>query len=186
MANDVTDLLLAWNAGHKEALDKLVPLVTEELHRLAAIYLKRESGTSLQPTALVNELYLKLVDRKRVSWENRAHFFGFAATAMRRILVDHARVRLSVKRGAGYAPVTLEDAGLIASPKDIDVLALDFALKELAELEPRMVKLVELRFFAGLTIEETVEVMGISHTTVKRDWRTAKAFLLNRLKNHED
>lgn len=174
----VTDLLLRWNNGHKEALDDLMPLVSGELRRLAQAYLRDESrAQTLQPTALVNELYLRLIDRHRVSWENRAHFFGFAATTMRRILVDHARAIQSAKRGGGKKPVSMEAALGLAVPQDVDVLRLDEALKTLAELDPRQARLVELRFFVGLSIEETAEVLGIGRATVGRDWVTAKAWL---------
>ncbi|MEO1082849.1 MAG: ECF-type sigma factor [Acidobacteriota bacterium] len=184
MTQDVTDLLLAWNDGHKEALDELLPLVAGELRQLAAAHLRNErSARTLQPTALVNELYLRLVDRRRVTWKNRSHFFGFAATTLRRILVDHARAKHREKRGGGAQCVTLEDAGLIAQPRDIDVLALDQALEQLAALEPRLERIVELRFFAGLTIEEVAEVLGIGSATVVRDWKAAQAFLLHRLES---
>lgn len=177
-ARDVTDLLLRWNSGHKEALDDLMPLVSGELRRLAQAYLRDESrARTLQPTALVNELYLRLIDRRRVRWENRAHFFGFAATTMRRILVDHARAVQSAKRGGGTRPVSMEAALGLAVHEDVDVLRLDEALKTLAELDPRQARLVELRFFVGLSIEETAEVLGIGRATVGRDWVTAKAWL---------
>lgn len=182
MAEDITDLLLAWSeSGHKDALDKVMPLVATELRKLAAIYLADESGAkTLQPTALINELYLKLVDRRRVTWTNRSHFFGFAATTMRRILVDHARARKTEKRGGDWVPITLEDVGTTSS-RDVDLLDLECALEELAALEPRLVKVVELRYFAGLTLDEASEVLGIGTATVTRDWRTARAFLLHRL-----
>lgn len=177
-SRDVTELLLRWNSGHKEALDDLMPLVSGELRRLAQAYLRDESrAQTLQPTALVNELYLRLIDRRRVSWENRAHFFGFAATTMRRILVDHARSLQSAKRGGGQRPVSIEAALGLAIAQDVDVLRLDEALKTLAKLDPRQARLVELRFFVGLSIEETAEVLDIGRATVGRDWVTAKAWL---------
>ena len=182
MTQQVTDLLLAWNDGNKEALDRLLPIVTEELHKLASAYLRDErAGRTLQPTALVNELYMRLIDRKRVSWQNRSHFFGFAATTMRRILVDYARARRANKRGGDLARVTLDDLGALTQGPDLDILALDVALDELGKLEPRLARVVELRFFSGLSIEETAEVLEVGVSTINRDWRTAKAFLLHRL-----
>ncbi|MEM7350599.1 MAG: ECF-type sigma factor [Acidobacteriota bacterium] len=181
MANDITNLLLAWNDGNKEALDRLVPLVKTELHKLASIYLADEgSAKTLQPTALINELYLRLVDRRRVTWTNRNHFFGFAATTMRRILVDHARARRSEKRGGDRVPVTLENAGLVSEP-EIDVLDLERALEALAGVEPRLVRVVELRYYAGLTLKEASDVLGLGSATVVRDWRAARAFLMHHL-----
>ena len=182
MPQDVTELLLEWNAGNKAALDRLIPIVSEELHKLAAIYMRDEgSNKTLQPTALVNEVYLKLIDRQRVDWQNRSHFFGFAATTMRRILVDRARARRADKRGGDLARVTLEDAAKLTTGPDIDLLDLDRALAHLETLDPRLVQVVELRFFAGLSIQEAAEVLDIGVATVNRDWRTAKAFLLSRL-----
>ena len=182
MPQDVTELLLEWNAGNKAALDRLIPIVSEELHKLAAIYMRDEgSNKTLQPTALVNEVYLKLIDRQRVDWQNRSHFFGFAATTMRRILVDRARARRADKRGGDLARVTLEDAAKLTTGPDIDLLDLDRALGHLETLDPRLVQVVELRFFAGLSIQEAAEVLDIGVATVNRDWRTAKAFLLSRL-----
>lgn len=179
---DVTNLLLHWNQGHKEALDRLIPLVTEELHRLAQRHLRRESmDHTLQPTALVNECYLRLIDRKRVNWQNRAHFFAFAARTMRRILVDHARARRSAKRGSGVRAVPLDESLSIADVPDVEIIALDDALKILAQLDPRQSQLVELRFFAGLSIRETAEVLGIGEATVSRDWASARAWLRREL-----
>ena len=186
MPHDVTELLLEWNAGNKAALDRLMPIVSEELHKLAAIYMRDEgSSKTLQPTALVNEVYLKLVDRRRVDWQNRSHFFGFAATTMRRILVDRARARRADKRGGDLARVTLEDAAKLTTGPDIDLLDLDRALGHLETLDPRLVQVVELRFFAGLSIQEAAEVLDIGVATVNRDWRTAKAFLLSRLEGDD-
>ena len=183
---DVTELLLAWNDGHKEALDQLMPIVVDELHRLAAIYLAKESSAdTLQPTVLVNELYLRLVDRERVQWQNRGHFFGFAATTLRRILVDHARNRHAARRGGGQRPVSLDTARRLAGGRPIDILELDQALSDLAKLEPRQARVVELRFFVGLDLHEVAEVLGVGRTTVTRDWSTAKAWLHRELSRRE-
>ncbi len=182
MAEDVTELLLQWSQGNREALDELMPLVTGQLRELARSHLRGERlGHTLQPTALVNEVYLRLVDRRRVSWQSRAQFFGFAASTMRRILVDYARARRTAKRGAGVEPITLDETVGLTTGKGIDVIALDEALKSLAQLDERQSRLVELRFFAGLTVEETAEVLGIGTATVVRDWSTAKAWLYAQL-----
>ncbi len=178
-SHDVTQLLLKWSDGSNEALDELMPLVFRELQRIAHRYLRneRESHT-LQTTALVNEAFLKLIDQSRVKWQNRAHFFGVAANAMRRILVDHARQHLADKRGAGAEKISL-DAGLIdiSDEKASNLVDLDAALKKLAELEPNRSRLVELRYFGGLSIGETAEVLGVSEATVIRQWRVARAWL---------
>ncbi|MEM1204320.1 MAG: sigma-70 family RNA polymerase sigma factor [Acidobacteriota bacterium] len=180
---EVTELLLSWNDGHKEALDHLMPIVADELRQLARGYLNDERDShTLQPTALVNELYLRLVDRRRVTWENRSHFFGFAATTMRRILVDHARAHRTEKRGGGSETLVLDEAMALPDQREIDLVALDDALKDLEKLDPRQGRLVELRFFAGLTIEEASEVLGVGHATVSRDWKTAKAWLHRELR----
>jgi RNA polymerase sigma factor (TIGR02999 family) len=182
-SNQVTRWLLEWSGGDQAALDHLMPVVYDELHRVAAAYLRREpAGHTLQPTALVHEAYLRLVDESRVDWHSRAHFFGAAARLMRQILVDHARRRHAAKRGGGALKVTVSEASASYAPPDIDMLALDHALTELAALDPQQGRVVELRFFGGLSIEETAEVLAISPTTVKRDWTTAKAFLRRRLK----
>jgi RNA polymerase sigma factor (TIGR02999 family) len=176
-APEVTRLLLRWTEGDQKALDDLLPLVYDELRRLARSYLQRErSGHTLQSTALVNEAYLRLVDQN-VSWQSRAHFFGIAAQMMRRILVDHARARDAAKRGAGDFKVTLDEDIAVSGARDVDVIALDIALENLAKLDPQQGRIVELRFFAGLSIEETAEVLSISPATVKRDWAMAKAWL---------
>src|SRR5438128_2083321 len=175
---NVTDLLIAWSGGNKEALDELIPLVYDELRRQAARYLRHErAGHTLQTTALIHEAYLRLIDQKNVHWQNRAHFFGIAAQLMRRILVDHARTRKRAKRGGSDIRVPLEDAMAIARAPQLDVVALDEALNRLAEIDEQQGKIVELRFFSGLTVEETAEVLGISPATVKRDWSMAKAWL---------
>lgn len=174
---DVSTLLRAWSEGDQAALEHLTPIVYEELRRLARYYMGRErSGHSLQATALVNEAYLKLVDYKRMRWENRAHFFAVSAQLMRRILVDHAR-RHNLKRGAGVQRVELEDSAVICATRDEDLVALDEAMNALAEIDPRKAQVVELRFFGGLSVEESAEVLKISPVTVMRDWSTARAWL---------
>lgn len=184
-AKDVTRLLLDWSNGDKAALDELMPAVYDELRHLAAHYLNRErSNHTLQPTALVHEAYLKLVDESRVDWQNRAHFFAAAARMMRHILVDHARAHNAAKRGGGNLKVTLNEAVAAFATPDLDLLALDDALNELSELDPQQSRVVELRYFGGLSIEDTAAVLGISPATVKRDWMTAKAWLRRCLKNH--
>lgn len=180
--HDVTALLLAWNRGDDAALDDLIPLVAGELRKLAHHYLGRErSDHTLQPTALVNEVYLRLVDRKQVSWRDRAHFFAFAATTIRRILVESARKKKSAKRGAGARPLTLTEAEGLTGRDRVDVIDLDRALTALAALDQRQARLVELRYFGGLTIDETAEVLEVGPATVSRDWATAKAFLYRQL-----
>jgi RNA polymerase sigma factor (TIGR02999 family) len=180
---DVTRLLKAWSDGDQHALDDLLPVVYAEVRRLARSYLRRErSDHTLQPTALVHEAYLRLVDQRDVRWQNRAHFFGIAAQIMRRILVDHARMRHAGKRGNGLAPVALDDAMQVAAPDaDLDVVALDEALETLAELDPRQARIVELRYFGGLSIEETGEIVNLSPATVKREWAAARAWLRREL-----
>jgi RNA polymerase sigma factor (TIGR02999 family) len=175
---DVTRLLLAWSDGDSKALDGLLPVVYEELRRIAGRYLNRErEGHVLQPTALVHEAYLKLVDQDRVQWQNRAHFFGVAAQLMRRVLVDHARMQLAGKRGGGATVLALTDAAGATKPASVDVIAIDRALTRLASAYPEQGRLVELRYFGGLTIEETSEVMGLSPATIKRQWTVARAWL---------
>jgi RNA polymerase sigma-70 factor, ECF subfamily len=175
---DVTRLLRAWSAGDKEALAGLLPLVYAELRQRARTFMRRErAGHTLQPTALVHEAYMKLVDQKNISWKDRAHFFGVAARAMREVLVDHARRHAAEKRGAAQTRVTLTDASAVTPPRDFDLLALDLALERLAALDERQARLVEMRVFTGLTIEESAEVLGVSHATVSREWRHAEAWL---------
>jgi RNA polymerase sigma factor (TIGR02999 family) len=175
---DVTQLLQQWSNGQERALDRLLPKIHDELRTLAASYLRRERPDhTLQPTALVNEAFLKLVDQRAVKWQNRAHFFGIAAQAMRRILVDHARAHAANKRGGALRRVPLDDAMMIAGVADVDLLALDQALTRLAAMDPQQSRIVELRFFGGLTTEETAEVMHISPATIGREWRVAKAWL---------
>jgi len=174
---DVSALLQAWSEGDQSALDRLTPIVYDELHRLARHYMSGErSAHSLQTTALVNEAYLRLVDYKRMQWQNRAHFFAVSAQLMRRILVDHAR-RHNLKRGAGVLHVSLEEAAVIGGDRDEDLVALDDALHALARFDTRKSQVVELRFFGGLSVEETAEVLRISPITVMRDWSTARAWL---------
>jgi len=174
---DVTMLLNAWSDGKQDALDKLMPVVYQELRKLARSYLRAERPEhTLQPTALVNEAYLRLVDQRNVRWQNRRHFFGIAAQLMRRILVDHARKRQSEKRGGGEALLPFEEAKGVPV-KARDLVALDDALKDFATIDPRSAKIVELRQFGGLSIDETADVLEISPATVKRDWTVAKAWL---------
>ena len=182
----VTAALLAWRRGDPASGDRLLELVYPELHRIAEREMRRErEGHTLQPTAVVHEAYLKLVDQKRVEWRNRAHFLGVAARAMRRLLVDHARGRSRDKRGGDARRLDLEaaadDTGLSTPPPSVDILALDQALDRLAALDPGQAELVELRFFGGLTIEEAAEALGISTATVGRDFRSARAFLAREL-----
>lgn len=181
--SDVTRLLLKWSAGDPAALDQLLPLVYPELRRIARRHLQRErQGHTLAPTALVHELYLRLVDQQRATWESRAQFFGIAAHLMRRILVDHARARDAQKRLGAATLVSLEDAGDIAAPAGpTDVLAIDTALTRLAAHDPDQARIVELRFFAGLTVEEVAYVLRRSERTVKREWRLARAWLFREL-----
>jgi RNA polymerase sigma factor (TIGR02999 family) len=174
---DVTVLLNAWSDGKQDALDELMPLVYQELRKLARSYLRTERPEhTLQPTALVNEAYLRLVDQRNVRWRNRRHFYGIAAQLMRRILVDHARKRQSEKRGGGEALIPFEEAKGVPV-KARDLVALDDALKDFATIDPRSAKIVELRQFGGLSIDETADVLEISPATVKRDWTLAKAWL---------
>src|SRR6185295_7198425 len=175
---NVTQLLIDWGKGDKEALDKLVPLVYEELRRQAARYLRHERvGHTLQTTALIHEAYVRLVDQRNVHWQNRAHFFGIAAQMMRRILVDHARTKKRAKRGGSDIRISFTEAALKTPDRDLDIVALDEALERLAQIDEQQSRIVELRFFSGLTVEETAEVLSISTATVKRDWSMAKAWL---------
>jgi RNA polymerase sigma factor (TIGR02999 family) len=174
----VTQLLAAWSGGDQAALDQLVPLVYDDLRRIARNRMRREqAGHTLQTTALINEAYLRLVDQKHTRWQNRAHFFAIASQMMRRILVDHARRRQYQKRGGGAVQVTLAEASGLTEEGAPDLVALDEALKSLAEIDPRRSQVVELKFFGGLSIEEAAEVLKVSETTVERDWTIAKAWL---------
>jgi RNA polymerase sigma factor (TIGR02999 family) len=179
----ITELLIDWGKGDQAALDRLMPLVYNELRRLASNYLRRERAThTLQPTALVNEAYLKLIDQKNAKWQNRAQFFGISAQLMRRILVDHARQHQAAKRGgSNQQRLSITSAEQFAKQPEIDLLALNEALDELAQMDPQQGRIVELKFFAGLSIEETAEVLGISHATVERDWKMARAWLRRQL-----
>lgn len=179
---NVTALLLRWSSGDRDAFERVVPLVYEECRRIAARQLRAERAEhTLNPTALVHELYLRLVDQTRADWQNRAQFFGVAARLMRRILVDHARSRNSQKRGGSKIFVTIEAADSVEDPRIGDVLAIDEALGRLAQLDPDQERIVELRFFAGLTVEETALVLGRSARTVKREWQLARAWLFREL-----
>lgn len=182
--HEVTQLLIAWSDGDRSALGKLMPLVDKELHRLAHHYMRRENvGHTLQTTALVNEAFLKLIDQRHVHWKNRAHFFALSAQLMRRILVDHARSRQYAKRGGGAQRITLDEALVVSGEKGNDLVALDEALTRLTAIDPRKGKVVELRFFGGLSVEETAEALDISAVTVMREWGMAKAWLFNSLNN---
>ena len=182
---DISTLLRAWSGGDQRALEKLTPIVYDELHRLARYYMRQERpGHSLQTTALVNEAYTRLVDYKRMQWQDRAHFFAVSAQLMRRILVDHAR-RHNIKRGAGVQHVSIEEAAVVGGRNDaksnLDFAALDDALSALERIDPRKVQVVEMRFFGGLSVEETAEVLKISPVTVKREWRAARTWLYREL-----
>lgn len=182
--HEVTGLLLAWSAGDWAALERLMPLVVDELRRIAKRYLDRElPNHTLQPTALVNELYLRLVDQRGVDWKNRAHFFGATAQMMRRILVDHARGRQAEKRGDGLRPLALDEVPGLAVRRDRELIALDDALKSLSEVDERQSRVVELRYFTGLTNREIGEALGISTRTVKREWHTARLWLYQEIRN---
>ncbi|HKX27957.1 MAG TPA: sigma-70 family RNA polymerase sigma factor [Blastocatellia bacterium] len=180
----ITQLLIKWRNGDQAALDELLPLVYGELRRLAGYYLRQERpGHTLQPTALVHEAYLRLVGEKEIDWQNRAHFFGIAAVRIRRILVEHARSRQAAKRGGGEYRLALSEADRLAEKPDVNLVALDDALQRLEALDPHKSRVVELRYFAGLTIEETAEVLDVSPAKVKRDWSMARAWLRNEISN---
>jgi RNA polymerase sigma factor (TIGR02999 family) len=183
---EITQLLVAWNNGDAAALEKLMPLIQAELHRLAKRYMAGERrGHILQTTALVNEAFLRLIDWQNVEWQNRAHFFGLAAQIMRRILVDFARARRREKRGGDALMVSLSEAAHIAQEQSADLVALDDALQALEKLDPRQARVVELRFFAGLSLEETAEALKVSLSTVRRDWSVAEAWLFRELNREE-
>ena len=184
---DITQLLRAWSGGDREALDRLAPLVYDELHRRAHRYMAREgSGHPLQTTALVNEAYLRLVDARGTNWQDRAHFYALAARQMRRVLVDYARSSRSAKRGGDWRHVVFDDGVGRTSALRVDLVALDEALNGLREFDERKSSVVELRFFAGLNVEETANVLEVSPETVKRDWRLAKAWLLKELSGERE
>ncbi|HKE04137.1 MAG TPA: sigma-70 family RNA polymerase sigma factor [Blastocatellia bacterium] len=179
---EVTQLLIAWGNGDREALDKLVPLVYDELRRIARRYMEREpAGHTLQTTALVNEAYLRLIEQKGMKWQNRAHFFAISAQLMRRILVSMARARHANKRGGDARQVSLDEALVISEERAAELVALDEAMNELAALDPRRSRVVELRYFGGLSVVETAEVLKISPETVMREWKRAKAWLYTEL-----
>ena len=179
--NDISTLLRAWTEGDQSALERLTPVVYNELHRLARRYMKQERpGHSLQTTALVNEAYMRLVDYERMQWQNRAHFFAVSSQLMRRILVEHAR-RHNLKRGGGVQHVSLDDVSVVGGNRSADLVALDDAMNALAGIDARKVQVVEMRFFGGLSVEETAEVLKISPVTVRRDWSIAKAWLYREL-----
>ena len=180
-AADISGILRAWSDGDQRALEKLTPVVYSELRSLARRYMRRERpGHSLQTSALVNEAYMRLVDYKRMQWQDRAHFFAVSAQVMRRILVEHAR-RHNLKRGGDVQHVSLEQAAIIGGDQDMDLVALDHALNALAQIDPRKMRVVEMRFFGGLSVEETAEVLKVSAITVKREWRAARAWLYREL-----
>jgi RNA polymerase sigma factor (TIGR02999 family) len=186
LSKQVSELLANWNKGDAQARDALMPLVYDELRKLAACHLRHERNDhTLQPTALVNEVYLRLADQKNVQWQDKSHFFGVTANLMRRILVDHARAHLADKRGSGLPRVSLNEAIAMSRERPAELLALDESLTQLAATDAQQSRIVELRVFAGLTIEQTAEVLGISPATVKRDWNLAKAWLLREIEKAE-
>jgi len=185
--NEVTQLLLRWSEGDKAALGKLMPLVYRELRRLAGHYMRRERpGHTLQASALVNEAYLRLVDYRRMQWQNRAHFFAVAAQAMRRVLVEHARSRQYAKRGGTAQRISLDDVAVLTDQQAAELVALDDALTSLEALDARKARIVELRYIGGLSIEEAAETLGVSTATVERDWRSAKAWLYRAISQEKD
>ena len=180
-SNEISTLLRAWSKGDQSAVERLTAIVYEELRRLAHYYMQRERpGHTLQTTALVNEAYIRLVDYKRMQWQDRAHFFAVAAQVMRRILVDHARSH-NIKRGGGVPHVVLDDVAVVSGDRTGDLVALDDAMNALARLDPRKVQIIEMRFFGGLSVEETAEVLKVSPATVRRDWSIAKFWLYREL-----
>lgn len=182
-SQSVTRLLLAWRDGNKQALDQLIPLVYSELHRIAARQMKNERrGHTLQTTALLNEAYEKLVEHQDLQWQNRAHFFAIAAQIMRRILIDHARKRLRIKRSGGSQQISLDEVALVSEPRAEELISLDNALTELARLDPQKSRIVELKFFGGLTMEEIADMEHVSTKTIQREWRAAKAWLYDAIK----
>jgi RNA polymerase sigma factor (TIGR02999 family) len=183
-APEITALLIDWSNGSREALERLFPLVEKELHRLAHHYIRREQpGNTLQTTAIIHETYLRLIDQKKVRWQNRAHFFGISAQIMRRFLLNYIRDQKRQKRGGGALEVSLSEAALLTSKKSDDLVALDEALLRLAKIDERKSRVVELRYFGGLSVEETAEVLDISTVTVIRDWNMAKAWLAREIRN---
>lgn len=180
--HELTQLLQSWSHGNRQAMADLLPLVYDELRRLASSYMRFEApGHTLQATALVHEAYMKLTQQRAVNWQSRAHFFGIAAQMIRRILVDHIRATRAQKRGSGFSALSLDEAIGVPEKRNWEILALDDALKTLAKVDPQQARIVELRFFAGLSIDETASVVGVSPATVKRDWVSAKAWLFREL-----
>ena len=180
--NEITERLIAWGAGDRAALDQLLPVVYQELRRMAGSYLRQENpGHTLQPTALVHEAWLRLIDQARVDWRNRAQFFGVAAQMMRRILVDHAKAKHREKRGGDAVKLSLDDAINLSRERAADLLALDDALGELARVDRRKSRVVELRYFGGFSVEEAAQILGVSPETVMRDWKMAKAWLYRQI-----
>lgn len=183
-AQEITQLLLSWSNGDASALDQLIPLVYPQLRRIARAYMGREnSAQTLQTSALINEAYLRLVNQQQVKWQDRAHFFAVAAQIMRHILVDHARRYRRNKRGGGTEHVALDDIAVVCEERAAELVALDEALNQLAEIDPRKSKIVELRFFGGLTVDETAEVLKLAPITIMREWRAAKAWLGREVSN---
>jgi len=185
-ASGITELLIDWSKGNTDALEKLFPLVERELHRLAQVQMRKlRPVNTLQTTALINEAYIRLVDQNRVQWQNRAHFFGIAAGMMRRILLNYLRDRRRIKRGGAAIQVTLEEGIMITEAKSDEILALEEALCRLSEIDERKAKVVELRYYGGLSVEETAEVLKVSGITVMRDWNLAKAWLAREIRDEE-
>jgi RNA polymerase sigma factor (TIGR02999 family) len=183
---EVTRMLQEWSSGDRTALDKLIPLVYDELRRLAHHYMQRERAShTLQTTALVNEVYVRLIDQRNVGWKNRAHFFAISAKLMRRILVDYARSRASTKREGEAHKVSLDETAALSDGRDAEMIAIDDALKSLESIDPRISRVVELRFFGGLTIEEAAEVLETSHATIERDWNTARIWLYREINRRQ-
>jgi RNA polymerase sigma factor (TIGR02999 family) len=184
--HEISQLLDAWSSGNQSALDELYPLVYDELHRLASRYMSRErKGHTLQTTALINEAYVRLVDQRNIHWANRSHFFAISAQIMRRILIDHARRHAYAKRGGGQHPVTLDETATLQVERAAEMIRLDDALQSLAEIDPRRSRVVELRYFGGLSNEEIAETLKISPNTVTRDWNMARAWLYQELAGSE-
>lgn len=184
--HEVTELLAEWQQGDAAAFDKLTPLVYDELRRIAHRYVRRErNGHTLQTTELVNEAYARLLGRDRIEWQNRAHFFGFTAQVMRHILIDHARRRQFAKHGGDAQQVSMDNVAVMSQQRAAELVALDEALDELARLDPRKSRVVELRYFGGLSLEQTADALQVSLMTVRRDWRAAKAWLYRRMRNEE-
>jgi RNA polymerase sigma factor (TIGR02999 family) len=187
LPEQITQLLIDWNNGSPEAMEKLMPMVESELRRIAANYMRRERPNhTLETSALVNEAYLKLVDQRQVRWQNRSHFFALASQLMRRILLDHARSQRRAKRGGAAIPLNLDDVAVMAPEKSAELVALDDALTRLAEFDPRKSKIVEMRFFGGLTVEEVAEVLGIAPITVMLNWRLARAWLQREMRGEAE